>query len=533
MTIDGEFQAEAGQRHHADDDAGAGAGGRGVERADRAVGQRLHQLLRHQRGVLAQEAQREGDQRGVEHRQRRRIADQHEHHHGDQRDEVEAVAPRHLAERQLRLEGDVPGAELLGVEFDHEQQRQIIETGRDRRHPDHVEIADLEKLGDQERGGAEHRRRQDGAEPAGRQQAAGGVLLEAGLGQHRIGDGADHHGGGDARSGGTAEQERRQHHGAAGAVRLAAHQRQREIDEELAGAGLLQERAVDREQDDQRRRDVDRDAEDALQRDEQMPDQPRQVVAAMGPGRRQMRAEHRIGDEQQRHHRHDRPGGAPRRFQQQHDEHHADDDVPAIGHGGAVGEIVAAPQRIDDGGHRDDAGHHVPPAHPVAEPRRQRKQQEAQHQREGDVGVAQLLRRHDGVGGVEMEQAHHHRDRGRDPAGPAHQPVGGAFLGLDEGFRLEQGLVRNGDHRRRWAPELSSAMLPPKGTLFKPPGLAGRRAWIGPHSVRFREPWQGLSPRLRGDRVGQWNRLTRALWPSTFPPNLKGADRPCFECHRN
>ena len=39
-----EFQAETGQRHDADDDAGAGAGGRGIERADRAVGQRLHQL---------------------------------------------------------------------------------------------------------------------------------------------------------------------------------------------------------------------------------------------------------------------------------------------------------------------------------------------------------------------------------------------------------------------------------------------------------------------------------------------------------
>ena len=39
-----EFEAEPGQRHDADDDAGAGAGGRGVERADRAVGQRLHQL---------------------------------------------------------------------------------------------------------------------------------------------------------------------------------------------------------------------------------------------------------------------------------------------------------------------------------------------------------------------------------------------------------------------------------------------------------------------------------------------------------
>ena len=358
---------------------------------------------------------------------------------------MEAVTHGHLAERHLGREVDVPGAEFLGVQFDHDQQRHVIEAGRDRRHPDHVEIADLEKLGDQERGRAQHRRRQDGAEPAGREQPAGGVLLETGLRHHRIGDGADHHGGGDARSGGAAEQERGQHHGAPGAVRLAAHQGEREVDEEFSGAGMQQERAIDREQDDQRGGDVDRDTENTFQRDEEMADQPRQVVAAMGPGRRQMRSQHRIGNEEQRHHGHDRPGGAARRLQQQHDEDDADDHVPAVGRGGAVGKILAAPQRIDDGRDRDDAGHDVPPAHPVAKPRRQRKQQKTQHQREGDVGVAQLLGRNDRVGRIEVEQAHRDRDRGRDPPGPAHQPVGGAFLGLDKGFRLVQRLVGDGD----------------------------------------------------------------------------------------
>ena len=57
---------------------------------------------------------------------------------------------------------------------------EVVEAGRDRRHPDHFEIADLEKFGDQERGGAENRRRDDRAEPAGREQPAGGILLEAG-----------------------------------------------------------------------------------------------------------------------------------------------------------------------------------------------------------------------------------------------------------------------------------------------------------------------------------------------------------------
>ena len=69
---------------------------------------------------------------------------------------------------------------------------------------------------------------------------------------------------------------------------------EREVDEELAGAGLRQERAVDREQDDERRRHVDRDAEDALERDVQVPDEPGDIVAAMRPGRRQIRPDHRV-----------------------------------------------------------------------------------------------------------------------------------------------------------------------------------------------------------------------------------------------
>ena len=79
-----------------------------------------------------------------------------------------------------------------------------------------------------------------------------------------------------------------------------------------------------REQDDQRRRHVDGDAENAFERDEQMADEARRVVAAMGPWRRQIRPEHGVGDERQRHDRHDPAGGAPRRFEQQHNEDDAE-----------------------------------------------------------------------------------------------------------------------------------------------------------------------------------------------------------------
>ena len=438
-----ELQAKAGQSDDADDDAGARASGCGIQCADRAVSQRTLQLRRHQCSVLAQEAEQERCDDRIEHRQCRRVADHHEDHDGDERDEVEAVALGHCAERHLRCEVDVTRMEALGVEFDHDQQREIIETGRDGGHPDHVEIADLEKLRDQERRSAQHWRRQDGAEPARGEKAAGRVFLEAGLLHHRIRDCADHHGRGDARSRRPAEQERRQDHGASGAVRLAAHHRQREVDEEFSGARLLEKRPEDREQDNECRGHIDSDAKDALERDEEVANKPRQIVSAMCPGRGEIWTEHRVGDEQDGDHGHDRAGGAACRFEDEDDENHADDHVPAVGRRGAVGEIVAAPQSVNDGCDGENAGKYVPPAHAVTEARGQRKQQEGEQQRERDVGVAKLLRRNDRVGRIEMKQAHRDGDVGDSLARQPAEPVGRAFIRFDEFLSLAQSLIGN------------------------------------------------------------------------------------------
>jgi hypothetical protein len=341
----------------------------------------------------------------------------------------------------------------LGIELHHEQERQVVKAGRDHRHPDHVEIADVEELGDQKGGGTQNRRRDDGAEAAGCEQAAGRVLLEAGLLHHRIGDGADGHGGGDAGAGWSPEQKGRQDHRAAGAVGLVPHERHRKIDEELARPGMLQERAIDREQDDQRGRHVDGNAENALERDEQMADELRDVVAAMRPWRGQIGAGKRVRHEQDRHDRHDPAGGAPRGFKQQDNENQAEHDVEAGRHGRTVGEFLAALDGINEDRHADDASGDVPPADAVAEPSRQRKYEKAQHQHEGDVGVAQRLGRDDReVGerprardrGVEVKQRHRDRDRRDQPAGPADQAIDHALLGLDIGLRFLQLLSGNG-----------------------------------------------------------------------------------------
>src|SRR6266850_870862 len=99
-------------------------------------------------------------------------------------------------------------------------------------------VSGLRKLVTAETSVAQNRRRNDRAEPARGEQAARRLLAVADLGEHRISDRAERHGSGDARARRTAEQERGEHHRAAGAGRLAAHRREREVDVELAGAGV-------------------------------------------------------------------------------------------------------------------------------------------------------------------------------------------------------------------------------------------------------------------------------------------------------
>jgi hypothetical protein len=76
--------------------------------------------------------------------------------------------------------------------------------------------------------------------------------------QHRVGDRSQGDGRRDARAGDRAQEERGDGHRARGAGGLATGQREREIDVELAGAGVVEDRAVDREQDDESGRDQQR-----------------------------------------------------------------------------------------------------------------------------------------------------------------------------------------------------------------------------------------------------------------------------------
>ena len=264
---------------------------------------------------------------------------------------------------------------------------------------------------------------------------------------------------------------------AAGTGRLAAERREREVEEELAGAGELEERAVDREENDERRRHVDRGAEDALERHVHHTDEPADVVAAVAPRVRQVRPEHRVREEEDHHRRHDPAGRAPRRLEHEHDERDAHHHVERVRGGAPVEEVVAADDRVDDGGDAEKREPEVDPAEPVAEPLRDREQQEDEEQHEADVRIAQRRGRDHPVRGVQVEERHRDRDAVRNaPHAPA-EAVGRTLLGLDELLGLLQALFGDDRFCRRFRRSLRHGPPPRPGSLRRTPE-SSRRGWI-------------------------------------------------------
>src|SRR5262249_46870541 len=156
------------------------------------------------------------------------------------------------------------------------------------------------------------------------------------------------------RSRGAAEEERRKHDRASGARVLAAHRGEAEVEEELAGARMLQERAVDREQDDQRRRYLDRGAENAFERLVKEARHARYVVAAVRPLTRQPRTRESVGEKGDDDAADDPARRAAAGFEHEQHESDAEEDIEPSGNDIAVPEVVASREQVDDGRHAQE-----------------------------------------------------------------------------------------------------------------------------------------------------------------------------------
>jgi hypothetical protein len=262
------------------------------------------------------------------------------------------------------------------------------------------------------------------------------LLFVADLGQHRVGDRPQRDRGGDARARRPAQQERRQHHGAPGAGGLAAHRRERKVDEELAGVRVLQERAEDREQDDQRRRHVDGRAEDAFQRHVHVPDQPADLVTLVRPGRRQPGAGERIEDEQEVMTGITQP--LVRRMASMISRISATPNTMSSGSGDVLRSVKSSPpmDHVDDDGDRQCRQQPVPPHDAVAIPPAMGNTRKLTNSTIATCTGPQRLGRHDAVGGVQVEHRHQHRGQRDEQAQCARQVVGRPLFLLDEGLGL-------------------------------------------------------------------------------------------------
>ena len=192
----------------------------------------------------------------------------------------------------------------------------------------------------------------------------------------------------------------------AGPAAIAPDHGEGEVEEVLAGARLVQERAEQHEQEDEAHRNVDRDAEDRLAAEPLIADQALQRDTLVRDDVRHRLAEDRIeqkhpGDDHQRD-----ADRAPRRLQQQQDSDAADDrldgegevpaeqrDVVVQQHALAGDQAVIAEKQIERRAAADERERDIVErqAAVAPQPLGHRKQEETEDEPEGEMDAA---RRH-------------------------------------------------------------------------------------------------------------------------------------------
>ena len=311
-----------------------------------------------------------------------------------------------------QVDVDRSGAHPPRVGFDHQQDRKVVEHRRDGGHRDDLQIRDLQELGDEEGSGAQGGRRHDGADPGGRQDARADVGRITRAPEEWPADGAEGDGCRNAAPRDRAEKEARQRDRASGSAAAArsAHGGHRPVDEELTGARVLQDGAVDCEQHDVGCGDVQGDAEDSLQRHVERADDPDDRVAAMRDQAQTDEVEERpevpIDQESEGRRRQNPTDGAARRFEHEADRDDPEGDIEPGRRGGAVDEL---PEVDDRPGQRDHGGAQQQPvddADAGSRRARTRKQEEGQRQRHHQERDAIDLRLDDADDPVERVGRH-------------------------------------------------------------------------------------------------------------------------------
>jgi len=188
-------------------------------------------------------------------------------------------------------------------------------------------IRDGEELRHDE-GGGPHDRRHDLAHRRGRRlNAAREMGRVSGPLHQRDGKGARGHRVGDGAARNHPEERAGNDSSLCGSPLRPAGQRKGDVGEELPGARLPQQRAVEDEQQDEVGRHPDRNAEDPVRGKGEVGAESLETVSLMGQEIREIRAEQCVTDEDDGNHRDSQAGGPPGRLEYDQHQDRAHQDV--------------------------------------------------------------------------------------------------------------------------------------------------------------------------------------------------------------
>ena len=260
----GQLEADAGQRHDADDDADGGGGGADRQRVFGAVAQALEHFPKAH--AFARVEKPDGDAQGdaPEGGHVGRVAGDQDGDQRDQRDHGWPVAPEGLFQVRHLLGAEAAQAVALGLEMHLHEDAEEMHEGRHDRRQDDGRVGQPQELDHQEGGGAHDRRRDLAARRGGRFDRGREMLLVAEADHRRDRQRADRHRVGDGRARDHAEQSRAEDRHLGRAAGIAACHPGGAVKKELAEADARGEDAEQHEVEDVGRDDAEGDAVDAL-----------------------------------------------------------------------------------------------------------------------------------------------------------------------------------------------------------------------------------------------------------------------------
>ena len=304
----------------------------------------------------------------------------------------------------------------LRLEVDAEPDAREVEEGRHDGRLDDIDVGNADELSHEEGRSAHDRRHELAARRGSRLNGSSEILVVAEFLHHRDGQGARADNVGDGAAGNCAHEAGRQHGDFRRAAAGPAGDGIGKVDEELAEARRLQVSAEQDEQEDERRRDAERDAEDALCREVEVADELLDRQPAVREDARHVGTGKGVDQEGQHDADHRQADDAARRLDDEQDAQQTDNEVNARDSARAQHEMLILHHDVGRRRSAENGEQHIEGMHLVARPRLARRVQEVdERQAEAQMdGPLQLRVEHAERRRVELEDGERDGNGGDD-----------------------------------------------------------------------------------------------------------------------